>query len=61
VTIERDQNHWHDLTGAFVLDPAEKRRLGVPARDELVRYIGGTEIGLHPPADLVRARFASLP
>jgi hypothetical protein len=60
VTIERDENHWHDLTSAFVLDPAEKRRLGVPAGDELTRYVGGTEVGQHPSAALVRARFAEL-
>lgn len=60
VTIERDQNHWHDLTSAFVLDPAEKRSLGVPESDELTRYIGGTEIGLHPPAELLRARLDEL-
>lgn len=60
VTIERDQNHWHDMTSAFVLEAAEKRRLGVPEADELTRYVGGPEIGKHPSADLVRARFAEL-
>lgn len=59
-TIERDQNGWHNLTSAFVLDPGEKRRLGVPVDDEVTRYIGGTEIGEHPPAELLRARFAEL-
>lgn len=60
VTIERDQSHWHDMTSAFVLDPAEKRRLGVPVADELTRYMGGPEIGQHPSAPLARARFSEL-
>lgn len=60
VTIERDQNRWHDMTSAFVLDPAEKRRLGVPVQDELTTYVGGPKIGEHPPAQLVRGRFAEL-
>ena len=60
VTIERDQSRWHDMTSAFVLDPAEKRRLGVPEGDELTRYVGGPQIGQHPSAPLVRARFAEL-
>jgi len=60
VTIERDQAGWHSMTSAFVLDPAEKRALGVPVGDELTRYVGGPQIGRHPSAPLVRARFAEL-
>lgn len=60
VTIERDTNDWHDMTTAFILDPAEKRRLGLPVEHELRRYMGGPEIGRHPSAPLVRARFAEL-
>ena len=60
VTIERDDNGWHNLTSGFVLDPAEKRRLGVPEADELTRYVGGTQIGQHKPEQVVRARFDEL-
>jgi hypothetical protein len=61
VTIERDTpNGWHNMTSGFVLDPAEKRRLGVPEADELTRYVGGTEIGQHPSEHEVRARFDEL-
>jgi len=60
VTIERDQAGWHAMTSGFVLDPAEKRALGVPVGDELTRYVGGPQIGQHPSAPLVRARFAEL-
>ena len=61
VTIERDEAGWHAMTSAFVLDPAEKRAAGVPVGDELTRYVGGPQIGEHPSAPLVRARFAALP
>jgi hypothetical protein len=61
VTIERDESGWHAMTSAFVLEAAEKQRLGVPVADELTRYVGGPQIGQHPSAPLVRARFDELP
>jgi hypothetical protein len=61
VTIERDEAGWHAMTSAFVLDPAEKRAVGVPIGDELTRYVGGPQVGQHPSAPLVRERFAELP
>ncbi len=60
MTVQRDANHWHDITSAFVLDPADKRRLGVPVEDEVTRYVSGPGIGRHPSAPLVRGRFAEL-
>ncbi|HYN68787.1 MAG TPA: hypothetical protein VEX41_01085 [Candidatus Eisenbacteria bacterium] len=59
-THERDNQGWHDLTSAFVLDPQEKRRLGVPEHHELKRYTRAPGIGKHPSAELMRARFNEL-
>jgi hypothetical protein len=62
VTRERDEvSHWHDMPSAPVLDPAEKRKLGLPEHDELWRYVPGrTDVGKHPSEPLVRARFGAL-
>jgi hypothetical protein len=62
VTRERDQpNRWHNMSTAIVMEPAEKRRLGVPVADELLRYMAGTtQVGQHPAGPLVQDRYNSL-
>lgn len=63
ITQERDRpNRWHNMNTEIVMDPAAKRRLGVPVADELLRYIAGTtQVGQHPSEPLVQARYDSLP
>jgi hypothetical protein len=63
VTQERDSpNKWHSMSSEFVLDAAEKKKLGVPKEHELVRYRAGTtEVGKHPSDAVVNARYQSQP
>jgi hypothetical protein len=63
ITRERDSpNRWHNIDTEIVMDAAAKRRLSVPAADELLRYIAGTtQVGQHPSGPLVQGRYNSLP
>jgi hypothetical protein len=61
VTDERDSSGSHDMASQFVLDPAAKRRLGVPVEDELRRYVAGsTRVGTLGSEEAVRARYDAL-
>lgn len=61
VTRERDSpNRWHNMNTEIVMDPGAKQQLGVPTADELLRYIAGTtQVGQHPSAPLVEARYTA--
>lgn len=59
-TVERDESGWHNVASAAILDPGEKRKLGVSEQDEVLRYVDRSQIGKHPSAALVRARFSEL-
>jgi hypothetical protein len=63
VTRERDSNGWHNISTEIVMDPAVKRRLGLPVAHELLRYMAGTtQVGQHgAPGELVQNRYNSLP